>query len=288
MIVGFQSPLDGRTYGLEELHMLGRVMPEALLREMVRKERDDARHSGLHITITSGLGCPREMLIHRLLPTTPDPQKLWAVTKGTMLHREMGRAMEQEQGWLVETREAERCTFHGTLFGVPMSCRVDAVRDDYSRLIDWKFRKDGAEKFVDAQREAKGEDAAQCNMARMLIEQHVGHALPGMVMEVWVMAGETVRTVAPHMDERQVGEVRAGSGKYSVREVFAMLAGTAGQLAALPLDEPALDVGPHIESAIRALPMVGETMYTGRTKSVCKCTSWCSVKEACYSIQGGI
>ena len=39
--------------------------------------------------------------------------------------------------------------FSGELFGIKMSCKIDALKKDYSTLMDWKFRADGAEKWID-------------------------------------------------------------------------------------------------------------------------------------------
>lgn len=293
MITGWKSPLDGKVYALGDFAALDRVIPEPLLRAMTHKAQTDTRHAGPNITITSGLSCPRKTLVARMLPTAPDPTKMWKMHRGTWLHECIGLSLADNPDWITEESNPEACTFEGVLFGTRMSCRIDARTKDFSKLIDWKFRGDGAEKWIDPQGRAKDEDAAQLNMARMLMEQVTGKDLTTMQMYVWVMAGQTVRTTVPYMSEAQISAIRPGGGKYTIGEIFSLLVPAMkmwvddanefykGDHDAVPLEKR--------QAIIRTLPMVGETMYSpARTPSRNMCTQYCEVSEECFACEGGI
>lgn len=287
MIIGWRSPLDNKVYELNDFAALGRAIPEAVLRSMVRKLELDKRHTGTNITITSGLSCPRKLLINRMLPTTPDPSKMWKAQRGTWLHECVGMSLGENDEWITEEKDADACTFAGTLFGIDMSCRVDAIRKDYSVILDWKFRGDGSERWVDPLGRARDTDAAQINMARMLIEQSTHKDLRDMEMYVWVMAGQTIRTTAPYMTEAQVGSMKPAGADYTVAEIFNMLKTSMNLWEAAAQVEGNGDLYAVPESTtqsiIHRLPMVGEKMYNGKG-----CTQYCEVNEECFAIEGGI
>lgn len=289
MIVSWKNPLNGATVPLTDFAALDGVMPEPVLRGMLRKQEIDTRHTGTAITITSGLSCPRKLLVQRMLPCAVDPQKLWAMHRGTWLHEHMGLALGENDEWWTEETAPEHCVYEGELFGVRMSCKVDALRKDYGVLLDWKFRRDGNEKFVDAYGTARDTDAAQVNMARLLIEQNLDRQLPDMRMYVWVMAGQCIRTRAEHMTELEIGAIRPGGGEYSVSQIFGYLnaAMTSWQLEA----------GDNLESTplqfrkdiIHHVPMVGMSQYRNtRRPSQCACTDYCEVRDECFDVEGGI
>lgn len=289
MIIGWRSPLDGRVYGLEDYAALGHVIPEPVLRAMSKKAQLDTRHQGPGVTITGGLSCPRKTAVSRMLPSTPDPTKMWKMQRGTWLHEMVGLALGENEEWWTEETSDEHCVYEGEVFGVRMSCKVDALKKDYSHIIDWKFRGDGAEKWIDPMGVAKPEDAAQVNMARMLIEQAIGRELPEMLMQIWVMAGRTVLTTAPHMSEGRLGEIHPGGGTYSIAEIFKLVdramsawkqAGS-GDPDSVPMEER--------QKIIASLPMVGETMYRKkRAPSLNMCTSYCEFQDECYGCSGGL
>lgn len=292
MIIGFYNPLDGRKYGLQELDKFGYSMPQAVLQAMIRKEAIDKRHSGTNITITMGMGCPREVLINRLLDTYPDPQKIWAMHRGTWLHEQVGLAQGTLEDWWTEESAPEHCIYTGQLGGITMSCKIDAVKKDFSELLDWKFRKDGAEKFVDVNRVAKPEDACQLNMARMLMEQCLGRDLSDMKMYIWVMSGECMRTEAPLMSWAQICAVHPGGSEHTIGEIFEMLrAAMAKWTEEAELEGTTPD---QISMAsrlaiINTLPQVGKSQFVNRRNpSICKCTMYCPVKNECFDLLGGI
>lgn len=282
MIVGWKHPLDGRVYALDDFTAFSGVLPEPLLRAMARKITLDTRHSGTNITITGGLSCPRKTLITRILPSTPDPSKMWKMQRGTWLHEIIGLTLGENDEWWTEEVAEDKCVFEGELFGVKMSCKVDALRKDFAVLLDWKFRADGAEKFIDPSGRAKDEDAAQLNMARMLIEQVTGKDLEELKMYVWVMAGEPVRTVVPYMTVEQVGGIRPGGGQYTIKEIFNYLSHAMKWWTEnpTPTDEEA-------RKLIASLPMVGQHMYVNaRNPQLNMCTRYCEVNEECFACEG--
>lgn len=292
MIIGFYNPLDGRKYGLHELDKFSYSMPRAVLQAMLNKEASDERHSGTNITITMGMGCPREVLINRLLDTHPDPQKMWAMHRGTWLHEQIGLAQGTQEDWWSEESAPEHCVYTGTLAGIHMSCKVDALKKDFSELMDWKFRRDGAERYVDVNRTAKIEDACQVNMARMLIEQCTGQDLSHMKMYIWVMSGECIRTEAPLMNWEQIKAVHPGGSEYTIGEIFVMLDKAMHTWTQLAMQEDKLvhDIS-HLArlEIINQLPQVGKSQFVNRKNpSICKCTMYCPVRNECFDLLGGI
>jgi len=294
MIIGWKSPLDGRVYGLEDFEALNRVIPEPVLRAMTRKATMDDRHTGTNITITSGMSCPRKTLVTRMLDYTPDPTKMWKMHRGTWLHECVGLSLAENEAWITEEGDAGACTFSGNLFGIEMSCRIDARRRDWTEFLDWKFRSDGAERWVDPQGKAGDNDSAQMNMARMLMEQQEGVKLDNTAMHVWVMSGMTVRTTAPFMTEMQVGEMRPSSTKfqkcaYTIKDIFALLDGGMKAWRAAGSGESDSATIEQRQDIIASLPMVGETMWCGKVpKSMNCCTRYCEVQDQCYACSGGI
>jgi hypothetical protein len=221
-----------------------------------------------------------------MLPITPDPSKMWKMQRGTWLHEMVGLALGENDEWWTEETADDKCVYDGTLFDVNMSCKIDALKKDYSHLMDWKFRGDGAERWVDPQGRAKDEDAAQLNMARMLMEQSLSRDLAGMEMTVWVMAGTTVRTTVPFMTQDQLGAIRPGGGEYTIREIFSQLKTAMDQWVDLDDDLYNDKHLPAREAIIGELPMVGNKMYSSKRGNMC--TLYCEVQDECYRCSGGI
>lgn len=292
MIVGWRSPVDGRVYDLDDFGALEACIPEPLLRAMSHKARTDTRHQGPNITITSGLSCPRKTLITRMLPITPDPTKMWKMQRGTWLHEVIGLSLGENDSWWTEEVAEDRCVYAGKIFGIDMSCKIDAVRKDFSVLLDWKFRGDGAERWIDPMGRAKDEDSAQLNMARMLMEQTTGRDLSDMQMFVWVMSGQTVRTTVPYMNLTQVGEIRPGGGSYSIKEIFGMLSVGMQQWKTEALAEsidPLAVSQPKLRKIISQFPMVGESMYKNkRSPQINMCSRYCEVQDECYGCEDAV
>lgn len=291
MIIGWQNPLDGRTYGLEDFAEMSNVVPEPVLRAMAHKAKHDTRHQGPRVTITAGLSCPRKTLISRAFPTTPDPTKMWKMQRGTWLHEMVGLSLSENAAWVTEEKDHDGCVFKGEIFGTEMTCLIDARKEDWTQLIDWKFRADGAERWIDPMGAAKMEDAAQLNMARLLMEQSTGRDLHDMKMYVWVMSGAMVRTTCAYMTEDQIGQVRPGGGKHNVQEIFQLLRDgfTEWLDIASDLGVTAEEV-PYekLQHVVAKMPMVGESMFASKRKGTNMCTSYCEVSDACFACNGGI
>jgi hypothetical protein len=257
---------------------------------MSLKAKTDTRHQGPNITITSGMSCPRKTLITRMLPITPDPTKMWKMQRGTWLHEVIGLSLGENQDWWTEEVAEDKCVYAGELFGVQMSCKIDAMKKDYSCLMDWKFRGDGAERWIDPMGRAKDEDSAQLNMARMLIEQTTGKDLANMDMFVWVMSGQTVRTTVPYMNEVQIGAIRPGGGSYTIKEIFGMLSQGMDKWKIEALGESVDPMGvsqPKLRNIIGELPMVGSDMFKSkRAPQINMCTRYCEVQDECYGCEG--
>lgn len=261
-----------------------------MLNALLLKERVDARHKGTQVTVTAGLGCPRKWAIHHMLQTPVDPAKMWAAQKGTWLHEQMGHALTGVEGWLTEESHPDECVFHGRLFGVELSCKVDARMMDYSAVWDYKFRGDYASRYIDPTGEAKAEDAAQMNMIRLLMEQQTGLDLSGMEMRVWVDSKGWIPTFAPLMDETAIGLVKPGSGTHTIAEIFEWLKSTSQvwtQLAQAEGCEPEKVSQEALEVLVRTIPRVGLEMFRNKQGGN-MCTNYCEVAQRCMGLDGGV
>lgn len=291
MILGWQNPLDGRTYGLEDFGGMASVVPEPVLRAMAHKAKHDTRHQGPNVTITSGLSCPRKTFISRSFPTYPDPTKMWKMQRGTWLHEMVGLSLSENDAWVTEEGDHDGCVFKGNIFGTDMTCLIDARKKDWSQLIDWKFRGDGAERWIDPMGAAKTEDAAQLNMARLLMEQQENQDLRDMAMYVWVMSGAMVKTTCAYMTEEQIGQVRPGGGKYNVKEIFTLLNAGFAEWVHIAKElnvEPTQVPHEKLQPVVAKMPMVGEGMFASKRKGTNMCTSYCEVSDECFACNGGI
>src|SRR3972149_5091228 len=127
MIIGFFNATNGRYYDLDELECMARVMDSAVLRDVVRREAEDEAHRGTALTVTAGVGGPRKLAIQRVLPTRPDPQKMWAALSGTYLHDKFAELKKLDKGWTTESNGGkDKCTFRGRLFGYEIAGRGGA------------------------------------------------------------------------------------------------------------------------------------------------------------------
>lgn len=293
MIIGWIDPNTGRKIAWDDFGAFENILPVGVLRAITYKDQVDVRHQGPRVTVTGGLGCARKTAIQRMLQIHVDPVKMWAVTRGTWLHEQVGNALTGEPGWVTEESDPDACTFEGEIFGVRMSCKIDARTEDFSELIDYKFRGDYAARFLDPSGEAKPEDAAQMNMARLLMEQTTGRDLSDMRIDVWVNAGLWYKTrVTRRMNEEEIGRLCPGGGKYTVKEIFGFLdtafkswLSEADARGVAPADVP-VEIKTEI---IRRIPLVGLTMFKKiKDPSATMCTLYCELQNACDTIEGGV
>lgn len=251
---------------------------------MVFKEQQDTRHSGKNITITSGLGCPRKLLIQRMLPSAVNPVKLWAMQRGTWLHEQVGHAMgavvdgDGQPVWWSEELNPEQCVYEGELFGVKMSCKVDALRRDYGELWDFKFRSERAARYIDVDGVADRRDACQLNMARLLIGGATGKDTSRMSLVAWVDSGGWYRTEAPLMSEEEIGRYCPGGGSTSVRTIFETLNWAMNKWE----DGAGED---ECKGVINSVKLVGLDMYKDKGGGNA-CTKYCEYKETCDRVGG--
>lgn len=293
MILGFVHPITGARFPLPKaFEELSDVVPEGFLRALITKEELDTRHQGDGLTITSGLGCPRKWFIQRAKKVHVDPQKMWAAQRGTFLHEHMGHASSLSEDWYTEELNEDKCVFEGELFGLKMSCKMDLLRRDYSELADFKFRNPYAVKYLerlpDGTLLAGESDRAQLNMGKMLMEQQLGMDLSNMVMTVWVDSGGWHRTKVLPMSLHEIGAVRPGGGKHTVRDIFSILNTAIMEWRALKAEHGENVPEEKLDAVVRSIPMVGMDMYKGKRGGQCACSHYCEVKDACYDVEGGM
>lgn len=287
-IMGLVHPTNGKRYRLDgPLDDFRTVMPPPVVRDIVRRQREDTRHSGDHITVTGGLGCPRRLVIERFMQHYSDPTKMWAVTAGSVLHEWLGSL--HEDGWVTEEENEAACSFSGTLFGMAMGCKVDARKLDHSAIIDYKTSLNGATKWIKrddyGQPQWDDKDAhviAQLNMCRLLMAQQVGCDASGVEMWVWGMSESTVLRRCPVWDEERIGRVHPGGSKYTVREHFIAIK------AAFDLLKDVDYIDSTARNVAASMPLFGLDMWKSPKTGGNSCVSMCAVKMECDSCQGGI
>lgn len=218
MIVGWYNPYDKNFYGLDDLEM-GRVMPRGILNKMVRKEREDTRHSLNSMTVTSGITCPRQLCIERMLEVKPDPLKRSKMLKGTYLHEQFGLDAPNEldedgnEIWYSEEKNPDECEVKGKLFGIETSGLIDMRRKDWSVILDWKT---GNSYGLQYNGVCKIDHAIQMNALRILAEQNFNIDLSEVEMKVWYTE-DWKPTYANYMTEEDIGKVNVcvGNEKYT-------------------------------------------------------------------------
>ena len=271
--------------------------PLPIVKSMIRKDELDVRHSGPNITVTAGIGCPRQWAVSRLKDCFFEPDKAWAMQRGTWCHEHASYAMESlvddngERLFYSEEADHNKCVFHGEIFGIKMSCLVDAYRRDLSEVWDFKFRSPFGARWIDPEGRADEKDIAQMNMIRLLMEQNTGEDLSRMGMTVWVDAGGWYKTWCPVVSEEALGDMRLAGAKQTLREHFQQLQSVCDiwdeycDGAAVP--RGTLPSTVDANEWIRALPMEGENMFKNRSGGNA-CRNYCQYKDMCYDADGGI
>lgn len=292
--MGWTHPLTKRIVPLDDPGM-ELVMPKAVLRFMKEKEEKDVRHSGVNVTVTAPLGCARQLFLSRALPTNPNPQVMWPMTGGTMLHQFLGEIVTNGE-WYSEENYPEKCEFEGVIGEVKMGCKVDLIKRDYSAIWDFKTSFKNADKWVAADRTAKEGHQVQLNLCRELVQQQTGIDMSGCEMAAWVVSATWQKTIAPKLTVQQcldapVGATRYTKGKiwkygevlYHIRKMFEMWEEAAedygGDLHEVPLARR--------QEIARGLPLFGESMYNNRTGGN-MCTDYCGLAKDCQLLGGGL
>lgn len=295
-IVGFTMPTGhgvSRRVPLDQLELLDRVIPTAVLKSLLSKEVGDERHQGTKLSVTSGLGCPRKLAIQRFLPTWPDPMSMWMAQGGTWIHSEMARLMSGQDGWVTEGDDGSvGCVFHGRVWGYEMSCLLDAYHTNEAGEVDvirdYKTSFNNSSQWHQPDDRAEPHVEAQLNLQRMLVEQSIPVA-KDVQMEGWIISREWRRTLARRLTEVEVGATSVGVTKYhtgkvwTVKELFDQVVHVfRGVEDALASDEGEAGV----REAIATLPLVGLNQWNSNPKKGTNGCSICGVKKTCDEISG--
>ena len=292
MIIGWYNNILRSYHAVDDYEGMSEIMPKHILRYMKRKESGDKRHSGTNVTATAALGCPRALLINRFLPTRPDPQKLWRMTGGTMLHKMMGDEVDNDV-WYSEEHHPDKCTFVGDMWGVPVGVLLDLRNDDFSKIHDYKFSFSKGDLY--AKNEASIHHTAQLSIGCHIIEQN-GIKIPDDVeLVAWVAGTTWKKTKATRMSLEEIGKVpiaqtKNSQGKfYTYKELFDDICFSMDEVSQLIKEYGSIDKVPAfaIEAVIHKMPMYGKTMWRNY-KGLIMCDELCSVKKECYGIEGGL
>jgi hypothetical protein len=138
------------------------------------------------MTITGPNGCPRKLAMERSLPVRPEPNRMWKMHGGTVLHEWAGERCNGE--WLTEERDKDSCVVEFEFQGVKLSGLADCVRKDRTKGGDWKFSFSGADQWVNKDGTASTLHAIQGNLLRMGFEKKWGVKLDHFEMDVWVVS----------------------------------------------------------------------------------------------------
>jgi len=301
MILGWFNPLTNRIVPMDDPG-IEMVMPREVLCYMVEKEKGDKRHSGDSITVTSSMGCARAMGINRMLPTNPDPQKMWPMTGGTMIHKPLAEMYENSEDWWTEEKYPEKCSFIGEIDGVKMGCLLDLVKRDYSKIWDWKTSFKDKTKWLKVGDRSSTTNpwnssyAVQLNLGAELVQQQEQRDMSEAELAAWIVSGRWQKVLCDRASVLECLNAEVGTGKYTkgrrwkygevldhVKRMFEMWREAAipynGQLEEVPLDKR--------REIIRGLPMFGESMFNN-AKGGNMCTDYCAVRKDCMNIGGGL
>lgn len=267
-------------------------MPQEILEDLIAREVGDERHSGTALTITAGLGCPRRVAIERFLPVWPDPDVLWKMHGGSILHAHFAKVLAGKRGWHTEHNGGRvGCEVTLRIFGYEMTALLDAyhTREDGAIDIirDYKTSFNGADQWVADDRHAEPHHEVQLNLQRIGCEQMGWPVAEDVVMEAWVVSRTMKRTVAARRDELALGLVPVGITKYhgthrswTVRELFDILVECFDKVTAAAGDEA------KVREVISAMPKVGLDMWIANPrKGTTGCDS-CPVQRECQHLDG--
>lgn len=263
-------------------------------RIMAKKIQGDVRHSGLKLTITRLMGCPRATYIETQYNQYADPSNMGASSRGTALHSVFAEASDPEY-WITEATDPVRLNLKGALFGGPMDMLVDVIRKDLREIQDYKFPLDWSIRYrgthFDLERSVpnsatrakirpgmpKVEYIVQLNAARLLLAQQEwaireAYDVDGVLLTSWDFAlgqggkGGPQALPAPHLTEEEMLEIHPYGGENSIADNVhtwkVMLEHHAGN--------------PDKDEHASSIPLAGETMMNGK-----KCTLYCESEGIC-------
>ena len=296
MIVGFTNPHNGKRVTLDGIADMERVMPAGIIKDLYEKEMSDTRHTGAKQTATSFSGCARRTFIDRALPTYPDPQQLWPMKAGTILHANFGLVMAREvdadgnKVWYTEEMDEDKCVHRASIWGIDYDLKLDLVKRDYTAIWDWKTSMNRADMWIKPNRDAKGEHTVQLNMARMGVEKSTGKDMRDCELAAWIVGGTWQKTYCKYLTEDAMGAVKVGGSPFRAKELF-----TAVHMAFSRWVDEAASCGGDLykvpisvrEQIAREIPLYGKQMWKNKRGGYA-CTDYCAVKRECDAIEGGI
>jgi len=281
-------------------------MPLPRIAGILASVAGDTAHRDGKITATRVLTCARQVIIEDNIAGPLDVLSYNSIYDGILEHAAMQR--HAPPGTYTEVHLPLPGQEPPTLFGVPMEGTIDFLTADLREIHDYKKHSESAQSFKFEGGGADPEVAAQLNIYRLLLEQ----CLPAAKIErlvVWhgAMTSANTKTFRtkqpvppwfevrlPLMSEAEIAAIRPNGGDYTVQQIVDAYVRFAAERAgdrALPTDaEVGLGAGNRsvvveapldLEAAIRAVPLQGRKMWGGK-----KCSTWCSVREACDKLEG--
>ncbi len=269
-------------------------------RIMARKITEDVRHTGLKLTITRVMGCPRQTYIETQYNQYVDPSGMCAAARGTALHGIFAAAADPDY-WITEASDPVRLNLKGKLFGVELDMLVDVLRRDLREIVDYKFPLDFSVRYrgtipkpewlaasiPDPATRAKIkagmpkiEYIVQLNAARILLGQQEwavreGYDPEAPMLTSWDFAlgqggkGGPAALQAPYLTEEEMLGVHPYGGAASIADNIE----TWMEMLARHAENP-----PRDEHAA-SLPLAGQSMMRGD-----KCTLYCESEPICSGL----
>jgi len=288
--------MTGKRVPISRVAEMENVMPPGVLVAIKDREDGDTRHSGTAQTATAFNGCPRKLLIERMLDVYIDPQKLWPARGGQMLHEQFGLEVAAEKNpdgslkWWTEEMDPDKCVHTGEIWGIEYSWKGDLVRRDWGEIGDWKCSFNRADKWVAPNRKAKLEHSIQLNMGRKGVERTIGRDMRDITMWAYIVGGKWVKTYADYMTDDQMAGVKIGGSKFTAKELF-----TDVHKAYLRwLDEAARYDGDLYKVPVemrkkiaREMKLYGTDLWKNRQGGNA-CTDYCAISKDCDELEGGV
>jgi hypothetical protein len=288
-IVGWYHEAGRRFVSLDDPCM-DRVMPKFVRNAFVEKEDGDERHSGREMTVTGANGCPRKLAMSRALDVRPEPNRMWKMFGGTMLHEWAGSKCNGD--WLTEERDRGSCEVEFMFEGVKLKGLADCVRKDRTRIGDWKFSFSGADQWVNKDGSSGVLHAVQGNLLRMGFEEKWGVKFTGDI-DIWVVGKTWKLTKVPYMTKEQILATPVGA----TNSIKAAECWKWGQLfedvkrwnkwwGEKVEEYGEVPVG-VLKAYIKGMPLYGKKMWVNR-KGGNMCTSLCELQRECLLLDGGL
>ena len=297
-IKGFICPLERTEVDFDHFDhctaLRGRpAFPPWAASQMARKVIEDVRHSGIELTATGTMGCPRQRFINMTQDFHIDPTWRFGAERGTALHSTAARYLSKEV-WYSEATDPMRMDLRGRLWpgqfeedgdvctadGVRVSGLVDAIRRDMSEIADWKFPKDWSVRFRNKDGTAKPEHRVQLNIARCLLAQQQwaideGYDPDNVLLTIWDHALGSTDGPSPmdaaHMDPMDMLDMKTGpDSEYLIGEVIEQTLRDYVEWKALQEAKASKE---EIEKYCASIPCMGEAKFRGQG-----CAKYCDCR----------